>query len=53
MADKVQALPVLPAWIANTPAQVMCAEKFRATGGYGEMSVDGKERALRHHPEGL
>lgn len=42
LADKVQALPVLPAWIASTPAQVTCAEKFRATGGYGEMSVDGK-----------
>ncbi|HNN92425.1 MAG TPA: hypothetical protein PKI03_09155 [Pseudomonadota bacterium] len=35
-------LPVLPAWATTTPAQVACSEQFKKSGGYGEMSVDGK-----------
>lgn len=40
-ANEVMPLPVLPAWYTSTPAQVACAEKFKNSGGYGEMSVDG------------
>ncbi len=40
-ANKPQALPQLPAWVAASTAQIDCAKKFKATGGYGEMSVDG------------
>ena len=41
-ANDVTMLPQLPAWATTTPAQVACANTFRATGGYGEMAVDGK-----------
>ena len=41
-ADETTMLPALPAWATTTADQVACANKFRTTGGYGEMSVDGK-----------
>lgn len=41
-ASMEQSLPVLPAWVTTTAAQVACAEQFTKTGGYGEMSVDGQ-----------
>lgn len=40
-AKKTQALPQLPAWATTTQAAIDCAKKFKASGGYGEMSVDG------------
>lgn len=33
--------PPLPSWVTKTEAQRACAQQFAATGGYGEMSVDG------------
>lgn len=39
--DQEQMFPVLPAFLADSAAQKTCAQKFWATGGYGEMSVDG------------
>ncbi|MBL9042029.1 MAG: hypothetical protein JNM83_10535 [Myxococcales bacterium] len=41
-ANKVQSLPQLPAWATTTAAQIACAKQFKMSGGYGEMSVDGK-----------
>ncbi|MBL9002804.1 MAG: hypothetical protein JNJ46_01090 [Myxococcales bacterium] len=41
-ANMETGLPVLPAWVTTTPAQIACAEQFKKNGGYGEMSVDGK-----------
>jgi len=41
-ANEVSMLPPLPAWATTTPAQVACAIAFHNSGGYGEMSVDGK-----------
>ena len=38
-ANAVQMFPTLPAWISTDTA---CVEQFTATGGYGEMSVDGQ-----------
>jgi hypothetical protein len=37
----VQKFPDLPAWVANSAAEITCAEQFASTGGYGEMSVVG------------
>jgi hypothetical protein len=37
-----KAFPDLPSWLSTSPAQIECATRFAATGGYGEMSVDGK-----------
>jgi hypothetical protein len=38
MANMLQTLPVLPSWKSNDTA---CATQFAATGGYGEMTVNG------------
>lgn len=40
-AKKTQALPQLPSWATTTQAAIDCAKKFKQSGGYGEMSVDG------------
>ncbi|MFK7990543.1 MAG: hypothetical protein AB8I08_31265 [Sandaracinaceae bacterium] len=37
--DVVQELPALPGWTSTDPA---CAQAFRDSGGYGEMSVVGR-----------
>lgn len=42
MANAETGLPVLPAWATTTPAQIACAEQAKTSGGYGEMTVDGK-----------
>ena len=42
VANEVFEMPVLPAWLANSPDTVLCAESFVANGGYGEMSVVGE-----------
>jgi hypothetical protein len=39
--NKAQTFPPLPPWLATSPAQQACSQKFATTGGYGEMSVDG------------
>lgn len=39
--DQPQTFPPLPAWKADSASQISCAQAFIATGGYGEMSVDG------------
>ena len=36
-----QTLPLLPGWVNSSTEGRTCAERFRATGGYGEMSVRG------------
>jgi hypothetical protein len=41
-AGMVTMLPQLPAWATTTDAAIACANTFKASGGYGEMSVDGK-----------
>ncbi|MFT3754962.1 MAG: hypothetical protein QM769_03280 [Pseudoxanthomonas sp.] len=41
-ANQTSPLPTLPAWATTTPAQVACAITFQKSGGYGEMTVDGK-----------
>ncbi len=37
-AGVTQTLPDLPAWTSSDP---VCAQRFRDSGGYGEMSVTG------------
>jgi hypothetical protein len=39
-ADTVEPLPPLAGWISDAAASA-CVEKFKASGGYGEMSVAG------------
>jgi len=41
-ANTVQTFPPLPGWADSTPAQAACAAQFQATGGYGQMTVQGK-----------
>jgi hypothetical protein len=41
-ANMITALPPLPAWATTSSAAIACASTFRQSGGYGEMSVDGK-----------
>jgi hypothetical protein len=41
MANKVQMWPDLPGWLAPTSADA-CVAQFNATGGYGQMSVQGQ-----------
>jgi hypothetical protein len=40
--NQAQPFPPLPAFAAGDAAAIACAEQFAATGGYGEMSVDGE-----------
>lgn len=40
-ADMEQTLPPLPAW-TSTAANTACAYKWRTSGGYGEMTVQGE-----------
>lgn len=39
-ADVVQTMPNLPGWISDAGSSA-CVSQFKASGGYGEMSVDG------------
>jgi hypothetical protein len=39
--NEVQSFPALPSWATTTDAQKACAQQFAATGGYGEMTVEG------------
>jgi hypothetical protein len=41
-ANTVQPFPPLPGWAGSTAAEAACAAQFNATGGYGQMTVQGK-----------
>jgi len=41
MANVVQNWPPLPGWISD-PSAAACVAQFQASGGYGQMSVDGQ-----------
>jgi hypothetical protein len=42
VAGVYQPFPPLPGWVAGSDAHTCCAIQFAATGGYGEMSVEGR-----------
>jgi len=41
-ANTVQTFPPLPGWAGSTAAEAACAAQFNTTGGYGQMTVQGK-----------